>query len=97
MHTYIVLINFTELGVRSVKDSPKRAAAFAQSIKSSGIETKGLFWTFGAYDGVLVLDSPDEESAHAAVLSLTHAGNVTTQTLRAYDSTGVEGLLAKLV
>jgi uncharacterized protein with GYD domain len=97
MSTFIILITFTEQGVQSVKDSPRRAATFVQSVKSSGIETRGLYWTFGRFDGVIILDAPDERTAHAAVLSLAHAGNVKTETLRAYDSAGVGTLLAKLV
>jgi uncharacterized protein with GYD domain len=96
MQTYVILITFTAQGIRSVKESPKRAAAFTEFMKSSGIETKGLYWTFGAYDGVLVIDAPDVASAHGAVLSLAHAGNVKTETLRAYDGAGAEPLLAKL-
>ncbi len=96
MKTFILLIKFTEQGVRSVKESPSRAEAFLGRLKSGGIEPKGLYWTFGSYDGVLVFDAPDEQSAYAAVLSLAQAGNVTTQTLRAYDSEGIGPLLAEL-
>lgn len=35
MVTYVVLANFTDQGVRNVKDSPKRADAFKEMAKRS--------------------------------------------------------------
>jgi uncharacterized protein with GYD domain len=97
MKTFIVLIKFTPQGIRGIKESPDRADAFAAHLKSAGIRLKGLYWTFGEFDGVLVFDAPDEETAHAAILALAHAGNVQTRTLRAYNQAEMEPLLAKLV
>ena len=97
MKTYIILITFTAEGVQSVQDSPKRAVAFTQFLESSGIKTKGIYWTFGTYDGILLLEAPDEQSMHSAILTLAHAGNVKTETLRAYDAEEMEPLLAKII
>ena len=96
MNTYFVLITFTPQGIRSIEESPARAEKFAQSLKASGMAVKGLYWTFGAYDGVVLLEAPDEASAHAAILSLAKAGNVQTQTLRAYDRDAMNALVARL-
>ena len=97
MNTYIILITFTPQGVQSVQDSPKRAAAFTQFLESNGIETRGIYWTFGRYDGILLLEAPDEQALHTAILTLAHAGNVKTETLRAYDAQEMEPLLAKII
>ena len=97
MKTYVILITFTAQGVQAVQDSPKRAVAFTQFLESSGIKTKGIYWTFGNYDGILLLEAPDEQSMHSAILTLTHAGNVKTETLRAYDAGEMEPLLAKII
>jgi uncharacterized protein with GYD domain len=96
MKTFILLIKFTAQGTTSIKQSPARSEAFTKHLKSVGIKVKGLYWTFGRYDGVLIFDAPDEEAGHAAILALAHAGNVQTQTLRAYDRSGIESLLANL-
>lgn len=97
MKTYVILLTFTDQGVRSVQDSPRRAVAFTQFLESSGIKTKGIYWTFGSCDGILLLEAPDEQSVHQAILTLAHAGNVKTETLRAYDAGEVEPLLAKII
>ena len=55
-----------------------------------------VFWTQGAYDLIAITDWPDEDSAMAFLLQLGMAGNVTTETLRAYDETEMQRILAKL-
>lgn len=70
--------------------------AFTQFLEANGIKAKAIYWTFGAYDGVLLLEAADEQSVHSAVLTLAHAGNVKTETLRAYDGEEMEPLLAKI-
>jgi uncharacterized protein with GYD domain len=97
MKTYIILITFTAQGVQSIKDSPKRAAAFTQFLASRGVETKGIYWTFGTYDGILLLETADEQSLHRSILTLSHAGNVKTETLRAYDADEMVPLVAKII
>ena len=52
---------------------------------------------FGHYDGVVTFQSPDDTTAHRAILTLSHMGNVKTETLRAYDQAGMEPLLSELV
>jgi uncharacterized protein with GYD domain len=60
MAMYVVLANFTDQGVRNVKDSTKRAEAFKELAKSSGATVKDLYWTLGQYDIVATVDAPDD-------------------------------------
>ena len=85
MATFVVLGNFTDQGIRSYKDSPKRAEAFADVLAQSGGSLKSIYWTIGQYDVIAVVEMPDPESATAALLQLGAAGNVRTTTLRAFD------------
>ena len=62
MPTYIVLGNFTDQGIRNVKDTLKRATAFKDAAKKFGASVKSLYWTLGVYDVVTVVDAPDDES-----------------------------------
>lgn len=96
MAKHILLVNFTEQGLRSIKDSPQRAAAFAETAKGLGARVEKVYWTSGAYDGVLILDAPDDETASAVSLTLGRAGNVHTQTLRAYEREEMQSILARL-
>jgi uncharacterized protein with GYD domain len=96
MTTYIGLINFTDQGVKTVKDSPKRAAAAKEIAGRFGVTMKDIWWTLGAHDIVCVLEAPDDQSATAFNLAIAGQGNVRTQTLRAFTADEVEKVLAKL-
>jgi len=86
MATYIGLFNFTEQGVHNVKASPERAEAFRAIVKKAGGKVRDTYWTMGHYDGVLIFDAPDDESATRIMLNLAAKGNVKTETLRAFDA-----------
>lgn len=96
MPTYISLSNFTDQGIRGIKDTTKRADAVRDLAKRFGIATKEFYWTLGSYDVVLVLDAPDDVTASAFGLAIGAAGNVRTQTMRAFTRTEMDGVLAKL-
>ncbi len=97
MALYIVLANFTEQGIRNVKDSPKRAEAFKSMAKKCGATVKDLFWTLGQYDIVAVLEAPDDISITSLGLSSGALGNVRTQTLRAFTQADIKNILGKMV
>ena len=84
MPIYVVLMNWTDQGVKSFKDSPSRADAGKEEMAKLGVTLKDIYWTVGAHDLVLICDAPDEESMAASLLRLGSAGNVRTTTLRAF-------------
>jgi len=96
MATYIMLANFTEQGIRNVKDSVKRAETFRELAKGAGVTVKDLYWTLGQYDIVAIADAQDEMTVTALGLTLAKAGNVRTQTLRAFSATDMTKILAKV-
>lgn len=96
MATYISLCNLTDQGIRNVKETTKRAAAVKQAAKKLGVDVREIYWTAGAYDVVVVTDAPDDESATAFALSVGAAGNVRTQTLRAFSAQELDVILAKV-
>ena len=96
MATYICLINFTDQGIRNVKDTTKRAAAVTDMAKKHGVTAKEFFWTLGHYDLVGMFDAPDDASMVAVGVSIGAAGNVRTQTLRAFSQSEMDGILSKL-
>ncbi len=95
MATFVSLVNWTDQGIRSYKDTPKRADAFAQLVKKHGGSVKGIWWTLGEYDIVVVTEVPDDETYTAIALQLASLGNVRTQTLRAFDASEIERIIAK--
>ena len=84
--TYLSLLTFTDQGVRNLKQSPQRAAAWRQQIESSGVKVVAQLWTAGAYDGVLILQGESEQQVLSALAQLVALGNVRTQSLRAFDA-----------
>jgi uncharacterized protein with GYD domain len=96
MSTYIGLLNFTDKGIQSVKESPKRAAAAKEMAGRYGVTMKDIYWTLGGYDIVCVLDAPDDASVTAFNLAIAMQGNVRSQTLKAFNAAEVEKVLAKL-
>ncbi len=85
MATFITLMNFTDQGIKTVKDSQNRAEAFTAMAGKLGVTVKNIYWTVGNYDIVVVVDGPDE-SVTSALLRIGSAGNVRTQTLRAFSA-----------
>lgn len=96
MATYVVLFNFTDQGIRNVKDTTKRADAFREAARSAGVTVKDMYWTLGQYDIVAIIEAPDEVVVTALGLDLGRAGNVRTQTLRAFSQTDMDAILSRL-
>lgn len=96
MATYVMLANFTEQGIRNVKDTVKRAEAFKEAAKGAGVTVKDIYWTLGAYDIVATAEAKDEMAMTALGLTLGKSGNVRTQTLRAFGSSEMSDILSKL-
>ena len=96
MATYITTIRFTEQGVKAVRETTKRAAAFKAAARKLGVKVTGVYWTLGPFDGLLIFDAPDDETAAAATLNLGSQGNAQTATVRAFDATEMDKVLAKL-
>ena len=96
MATYIALSSFTDQGVRSVKDSPKRADAVKEAAKKLGVNMTQVYWTLGHYDLVAIIEAPDDKTATAFSLAVGMAGNIRTQTLRAFNREEMDAILGKL-
>jgi len=79
MASYLALLQFTEQGIRNVKDTTKRAAATSEMASKLGVKLVDVFWTLGPYDIVLVLEAPDDETLTAFTLKLSSLGNVKTR------------------
>jgi uncharacterized protein with GYD domain len=95
MVRYLVLVKFTEQGLKNVKKSTSRAAAFREAASKSGVEVEAQYWTVGRYDGFVVLRAEQESNILRAIASLAAEGNVRTQSLRALDAKEFEAVAGK--
>ena len=94
MPSYVILTSFTRTGIENVEKSPNRTEDTIELIESVGGELREFFVVMGRYDGVLIADFPDDETATRAVLALGKSGNVTTETLKAFDLSAFREIVA---
>ena len=96
MPTYVVLNNWTDQGIQSVKESPRRLDATKKAIEAAGGKVLGFYLTMGRYDSVLIVESPSDEVAATLALSAGSEGNVRTETLKAFPEAEYRGIIAKI-
>jgi len=96
MAMYVGLIQFTDQGIRNIKDTVKRGDAAMAEAKKLGMKITEEFWTMGAYDVVVMFDAPNDETMSAFMLKIGSLGNVKSQTLRAFRREEMENILAKI-
>ena len=95
MTAYVSLINWTDQGIKNFRDTTQRAADFSRLVESSGGRVRELLWTVGEYDSVCVIDFPDDETGVATLLRLGSAGNIRSNTLRAFSAEEMAGIIAR--
>jgi uncharacterized protein with GYD domain len=95
MTTYVTLYNFTDQGLRSIKDTLKRAKAGMQAAPQSGTTIKEFLWLAGQYDILVISETSDEVAGVASALNILAQGNLRSQTLRAFTATEMEKILEK--
>jgi uncharacterized protein with GYD domain len=96
MVTFLTLWNWTEQGVTKIQDTIKRAEDFANTAEKAGARVKQFSWLVGQYDGMLILEAPDETTAVGLLAKLAKLGNIRTQTLRSFDSAEMQKILGKV-
>lgn len=95
MPKYVVLIDWTEQGVRDFKSSVDRYEAASDQLEALGIRFTDIYWTLGTHDLVSMVDAPDDETLAAGLLAIAGAGNIRTTTLRAFDRDEMRSVIAK--
>jgi uncharacterized protein with GYD domain len=93
---YVSLVQFTDQGIRNIKDTIKRSEAAMADAEKMGMKIVEAFWTMGAYDVVVLLDAPDDETMTAFAAKVGSLGSVRTQTMRAFRKEEMEGILSKI-
>jgi uncharacterized protein with GYD domain len=96
MPTYVLLVNYTDQGIRDVKDSPQRVDKTREIARRFGAEVKDVYLTMGNYDFVIPVDAPDDRAIAKLALSLGALGNIRTTTLRAFSESEFRELVKDL-
>ena len=96
MPTYISLIKCTHQGISTIKEGPNRLDANEEILNRYGSELKEFYLTMGRYDIVTISEAPDDAAAAKVALTVGSAGNVTTETLRAFTEDEYRQIVAAL-
>lgn len=96
MATYISLVNYTEQGIKAIKDSPNRVNAVRALAERLGGTMPQIFLTMGSYDLVAISEFADDETAAKFVLAIGSGGNVRTTTMRAFDEGQMREIIGSL-
>ncbi|MCC2610602.1 GYD domain-containing protein [Neorhizobium sp. Rsf11] len=94
--TYIVMLNWTEQGIKNVRESPKRLDAARKALEAMGGSFKDFYLTMGEYDMVAVCEAPDDAVLAHFILALGMGGNVRTRTMKAFPENAYRELIAGL-
>ncbi len=96
MPTYVVLANWTDQGIRNIKESPRRLDSAKKAIEAAGGKMIGFYLTMGKYDEVLIIECPSDEIAVTMGLSTGSQGNIRTETLKAFSEAEYRNIIAKI-
>ena len=96
MARFVMLLNWTDQGIRAVKDTVKRAAQARQLVEKSSGRVQECYWTLGAHDLVLTVEAPDDETMTALAIKISSMGNVKSTTMRAFTESEMEKILQKV-
>ena len=96
MPMFILSLNWTDQGIRSIKDAPTRAQAASDLARKVGIQIKEVYLTSGDTDLLLIIDAPDGDNVAKFALALGSQGNVRTRTARAWPQSEFQRLISEL-
>ena len=96
MPIYVGLFNFSDAGLRAIRESPARTREVVHWLEDQGFEIHGIYYTLGQYDLVSIVEAPDEESQVKAVLALNQQGFFRTTTMKAYSIDEVADIVEDL-
>jgi uncharacterized protein with GYD domain len=96
MPHYVILWNWTDQGIKTVKDSPNKLASFGAQLEKFGGKLVGEHYTMGKYDGVVIVDAPSDETIMSIMLGNASKGNFRSMTLKAFPISETGKIIERL-
>jgi uncharacterized protein with GYD domain len=94
MPSYVSLFRLTQKGIEHIRKGPDRLETAKRTFRSAGAELKHFYFVLGNYDAIVISEAPNDETVAKALLALTAAGYVRSETLRAFDEKEYRQLIA---
>jgi uncharacterized protein with GYD domain len=96
MPYYIMLLKWTDQGIKNIKDSPKRVAAAKALVEKTGGKWLGFYYTLGQYDMVAIVEGTSDESAMSNLMAIGSQGSIRSTTLKAFPAAEAAKIIEKL-
>jgi len=96
MPHYVTLVRYTQQGISRVKDSPSRLDAAKKAAEAERGKIHAWYLTMGQYDAILISEFPSDEVCAKFVLSVGAAGNISTETLKAFPEADYRKIIGSL-
>jgi uncharacterized protein with GYD domain len=93
LSNFVVFGNWTEQGIKEVKDAPDRIKKTHSMIEKAGGKMQ-LFYTAGKYDFVMIVEIPNADDLMAILLCIGSMGNIRTTTMKAWTEAEGAKILA---
>jgi uncharacterized protein with GYD domain len=93
---YVILWNWTDQGIKNIKEAPKRADTFKAEMQKAGGKVISILHTAGQYDGIVIAEAPSDDVIMSCLLSLGSKGNVRTTTLKAFSESEAAKVIERL-
>ncbi len=96
MPYYVMLLRYTQQGIAKVNESPTRLDFARKAAEAAGGKIHSWYLTMGRFDAVLISEFPNDETCAKFALSVGAAGNVTTETLKAFAEPDYRTIVSKI-
>ena len=96
MSTYFLLCNYTDQGIRTIKEVPKRRTAAREMAKMLGVDIKAAYLAMGTHDLILHAEAANDETLTKWALSVASKGNVRTTTIKVFPEAEADKIISAL-
>lgn len=96
MPSYLALCDWTEQGVKNIKESPARLEAAKELAKANNSRIVFFYMLMGEHDMAVLLEAPDDATASKVLLSIAGAGSLRSTTMKAFTEDEYRAILASL-
>lgn len=96
MPAYVMLANWTEQGLKTIAEAPKRIDAAKKILEDMGGHFRSLYMTMGQYDLVAIYEAPDDAVAGRFILMLGQLGDVRTTSMKAFPEEALRQIVHSL-
>ncbi|MGH9974906.1 MAG: GYD domain-containing protein, partial [Nitrososphaeraceae archaeon] len=90
------LWNWTDQGLRAIKNSPTRLASFKTKPEKAGGKLIVEYYTMGQYDGIVIVEAPTDDTIMSIMLSAASKGNFRSTSLRAFPVSEASEIIEKI-